>query len=343
MLKLDLIAEFAKQFVDSVKDVSFESYYQIHGEPLGYGSTATVIAATSVKTGKEVAVKVIFKDLIVPEMVEQEIQILRKLNHPNIIKLYDVFETPTEILLVMPLCRGNSLVPRLLNSHHFCEKDAIRYIRNLLEAVSYLHKQGVVHRDIKPENILFEDDSPESPMYLADFGFSKQQTQNALMKTMVGTWAFVSPDVIGTLDGVSKYTSKTDIWSVGAITYLMLFGEPPFKRALSNEQMTEEIINLLYNDQMNKNMQPMNKLVSDHAKDFIMKCLEPNPAYRLSADEALNHPWLKLTALTNQLSQTIANLKKFSNQVQTQRAPPQQFSKSIYLKKHCTLYRISMD
>ena len=352
MLKNDIILDLGKNIVSNIRfNVTFDSYYKLHGDPIGYGTTAVVFEGTSLKTGKEVAVKIMLKEDIDIDLVQQEINILRTLNHPNIIKLYDIFETPNEMYIVMNLCKGQSLLPRILKCHHFAEKTAVKIIKCLLETVSYLHQNGIVHRDIKPENILFEDDSPNSKIYLADFGFSKKQNKNQLMSTMVGTWAFVSPDVILTLNGKSKYTSKTDIWSIGAVTYLILFGEIPFKHALSNDQMTEELVISLYNDQVSQNVNLASNSVSEQAKDFIMKCLEPNPCLRLSAEEALSHPWILMAeSLNSHLAQTVSNLETFSNNLaqcstikKRQEEAEINMCKSINVKDLCTLYSIHQD
>ena len=114
MLKNDIILDLGKNIVSNIRfNVTFDSYYKLHGDPIGYGTTAVVFEGTSLKTGKEVAVKIMLKEDIDIDLVQQEINILRTLNHPNIIKLYDIFETPNEMYIVMNLCKGQSLLPRI--------------------------------------------------------------------------------------------------------------------------------------------------------------------------------------------------------------------------------------
>ena len=274
-------------------ELTLEDFYSLDPEPIGLGSTASVYEATSKETGERVAIKILFKDLIDYESMNIEIAILAKLNHPNIIRLYEVFETDSQVILVLQLCSGGTLLPYVLENENEGETETARIVREILKGVEYLHASGVVHRDIKPENVLFLNKGKNSPIVLADFGYSKEFFRGMRpMSTLVGTWAFVAPEVIRVIDGQSGYDASCDIWSVGALTYMLLTGNIPFTGALDNEHMTEERIQALYEQEMNVDISFFDHQPSQGAIDFIFTLLNPNPAERPTATEALKHPWL---------------------------------------------------
>ena len=274
-------------------EVTLEDFYQMDPEPIGLGSTASVYEATSKTTGERVAIKILFKDLVDYESMNMEIAILAKLHHPNIIRLYEVFETDSQVILVLQLCSGGTLLPYVLENEGEGEREAARIVREILKGVAFLHASGVVHRDIKPENVLFLHKGRNSPIVLADFGYSKEFFRGMRpMSTLVGTWAFVAPEVIRVVDGTSGYDASCDIWSVGALTYMLLTGNIPFTGALDNENMTEERIQALYEQEMNVDISFFEHQPSQLAIDFIFTLLNPYPNERPTAEEALKHPWL---------------------------------------------------
>ena len=156
-------------------------------------------------------------------------------DHPNIIKLYEVYEDNRYIYLIMECCSGGELFDRILdriNSKNlYTEKQACHIFKQMVSAICYCHSQKICHRDLKPENLLFLNSSEDSPLKVIDFGLSKIFTKdNHKMTTKVGTAYYVSPEVLA-----GDYDEKCDVWSAGVILYILLTGEPPFNGANDNE------------------------------------------------------------------------------------------------------------
>jgi calcium-dependent protein kinase len=150
--------------------------------------------------------------------IRNEIDILRRLDHPNIIRLYETFEESNNIYLVLELCSGGDLYERT-----YTEADTILVIQQLLRAVSYLHEKNIIHRDLKFENILFENKSRNAGIKLIDFGLSKMFKEGETMDEAIGTIYSMAPEVLA-----GSYTESADIWSVGVLAFMLLCGELPF-------------------------------------------------------------------------------------------------------------------
>jgi len=158
-----------------------------------------------------------------------------QIDHPNIIKLYEVYEDSRYVYLIMEECTGGELFDRIYDritkKNLYTEKEAAAIFKQYMSAVCHCHSQQICHRDLKPENLLFLNNSPDSPLKVIDFGLSKIYTSdNHRMSTKVGTAYYVSPEV---LEG--NYDEKCDIWSSGVILYILLTGEPPFNGPNDNE------------------------------------------------------------------------------------------------------------
>ncbi|KAF1385203.1 hypothetical protein PFLUV_G00105290 [Perca fluviatilis] len=166
------------------------------------------IAMQEKQTQKPHAIKVL-KKTIDKKIVRTEIGVLLRLSHPNIIQLKEIFETDTDIALVLELVTGGELFDS--------ERDAAHVIKQILEAVAYLHDNGVVHRDLKPENLLYADLSLDAPLKIADFGLSKIIDDQVTMKTVCGTPGYCAPEI---LRG-NAYGPEVDMWSVGVILYIL--------------------------------------------------------------------------------------------------------------------------
>lgn len=151
-----------------------------------------------------------------------EIDILKNLDHPNILRLYEVFEDNKHIFLVTEYCDGGELFDEILLRQRFEEKDAAPIMKQLLSAINYCHKQKVCHRDLKPENVLL-DSGDKSTIKLIDFGTSQVFENEEKMELVLGTAYYIAPEVLA-----GKYDEKCDIWSIGVILYILLSGEPPF-------------------------------------------------------------------------------------------------------------------
>ena len=284
-------------FIFGIKELSgnFADYYDV-GEELGSGGFAVVYLVTEKSTGQKFAAKVIKKNKLEDvdmRRITDEINILRRVRHPNIISLRAVAKTKSEIILVMELAEGGELFDKLIEEGQYTESDASRILRQIILAVEYLHSLNIAHRDLKPENILLKDKNTRR-IKIADFGLSKVFSDVPDAHTYCGTPNYVAPEVL--FEDV--YGMPVDMWSIGVVGYVLLGGEPPFHS--NNMKKLFELIKAAKYDFDSECWDG----VSDEAKDFISKLLVRNPANRLTATEALKHPFL------SKRSKTLDSIKK---------------------------------
>jgi len=252
---------------------------------LGEGCNGTVVMARSIRNFRMYALKRIKKSNVHRSMMRQliaEVEIYLTLDHPNVTRLYDVYETHSEVALLTEYCEGGELYTKLAKAGTFCESRAARATQQMLFAVAYLHTHGIVHRDLKLENFLYEAKDERSPLKLIDFGFAKMWDSATLMMASCGSMAYVSPDV---LCG-NGYTNKCDLWSLGVIVFMMLVGYPPFHG--SDKEMRRGIMSAKP-DWTHKDAWTT---VSSDATDFVKSLLVKNPAMRSDAQMALQHRWI---------------------------------------------------
>jgi calcium/calmodulin-dependent protein kinase I len=211
----------------SHKKEEIKRYYEIK-EKLGTGSFAVVKRAVRKSDGKEFAVKVIKKQKLTKEeldIVHDEVEIMQKINHQHCVKLYEMFETPKRLYMVMELLTGGELFDRIVAKQSFSEKEAAEVIKHVTGAIAHIHKIGIVHRDLKPENLLYLNKDGDSPIKITDFGLAKFRPNNSVdMHTACGTPGYVAPEVLKN----ENYTKAVDMWSLGVILYILLCGFPPF-------------------------------------------------------------------------------------------------------------------
>ncbi|KAK6308055.1 hypothetical protein J4Q44_G00213260 [Coregonus suidteri] len=269
-----------KEFRKKAEDIT--AVYDL-GEKLGEGSFSEVRVAQHRRTLKLVAVKCIRKRALKGKegMLENEIAVLRRINHPNIVALEETFETSTKLYLVMTLVTGGELLDRILEKGSYTERDASRVIQQVLEAVQYLHQLGIVHRDLKPENLLYQTPSEDSKIVISDFGLSKMEEQGVLT-TACGTPAYVAPELLQQ----KSYGKEVDLWALGVITYILLCGYPPFYDE-SESHMYRQIIKAEYEFDS-----PYWDEISNSAKDFIPRMLQKEPEKRYNCEQALKHLWI---------------------------------------------------
>ncbi|XP_076880875.1 calcium/calmodulin-dependent protein kinase type IV [Brachyhypopomus gauderio] len=296
-------ADAVEYWVDgSRRDVSVEEFYSM-GQELGRGATSVVFRCEEKQTEKPYAAKVL-KKTIDKKIVRTEIGVLLRLSHPNIIRLKEIFETETEISLILELVTGGELFDRIVERGYYSERDAAHVIKQILEAVAYLHENGVVHRDLKPENLLYADLSIDAPLKIADFGLSKIIDEQMTMKTVCGTPGYCAPEI---LRG-NAYGPEVDMWSVGVILYILLCGFEPFFDPRGDQYMYSRILNCDY-----EFVSPWWDEVSLNAKDLVSKLIVLDPRKRLNVRQALEHPWvLGKAARFSHMDTTQRKLQEFN-------------------------------
>lgn len=256
--------------------------YKIWTDQIGKGAFGEVRKAFHLESGDFRAVKIVYKDICESEEKEKifnEIEILKQLDHPNIIKVYEFFEDKKFFYIVMELAHGGELFDKIQNVHHFSERKAADIFHQILSGVNYLHKNNIVHRDLKPENILFDGDIVK----IVDFGTSAMFDPKKKMEHCYGTSYYISPEVLH-----GSYNEKCDVWSCGVILYILLSGMPPF-----NGDTDEEIFSAINFGTYEMDI-PEFRSVSLYAKQFIRKLLTYSPAERITIEEALNDDWFNI-------------------------------------------------
>jgi len=288
-----------------------EKLYELKTE-LGRGAFSIVYLATHKPTGSQHAVKVINKKDLGKDYeknLKMEVDILKKVNHPNIIALKELFDTPDKLYLVMELVTGGELFDKIVEKGSYTESEASQLVRRIVSAVDYLHNMGIVHRDLKPENLLLKRPDNDLEVAIADFGLSKIVGQQMMMQTACGTPSYVAPEVLN----ASGYGKEVDMWSIGVITYILLCGFPPFYGDTVPE-IFEQIMeaNFDYPEEYWGS-------ITKEAKDFINKLLVVDAEKRLSATDALRHPWLASAAVHSTAKVNTTKFKDLATERQNTR------------------------
>lgn len=213
--------------------------------------------------------------------LEKEFRILNDVDHPNIVKFYDAYQDQKFFHFVFEYCEGGEVFDRLSSLGAIYEADASSIIRELWYAIQHLHENDICHRDLKPENILFKSKNPDSEIKLIDFGLSTYAKKDRKMKTRVGSPLYVAPEVLK-----GSYQKSCDMWSIGVIAYVILWGYPPFD-GKSNESIYRRIEKWAFTYPTREW-----RRISPAAKDFINKLLVNDPEKRMNPYEALQHIWI---------------------------------------------------
>jgi len=282
-------------------------YYDSDSKNLGAGSYGSVSKAVRKATGQQVAIKKITKKDVknIPRF-KLEIRIMKILDHPNIIKLYEHFEDHKNIYLVMELCTGGELFDRIIEENKMSEKHAAIIMRQMLRAINYMHGSNVMHRDLKPENFLFRSKDPveKTDLKIIDFGLSCEFEPGQMVKTRAGTPYYVAPQVLQ-----GEYDQACDLWSCGVMLYIILVGYPPFY-AEKDEDVLKKVSAGAFSFRADDWRD-----ISHDAKDLIKKLLKKTVKDRINASEALDHRWIKDTApaapAANVSRSVLQNLKAF--------------------------------
>uniref|UniRef100_A0A7S2CGZ2 Protein kinase domain-containing protein n=1 Tax=Haptolina brevifila TaxID=156173 RepID=A0A7S2CGZ2_9EUKA len=288
-------------------------HYKFEKKELGSGNFAKVYLAKTVKPGVQesgvevpasVAIKVIDKKKV-EDMndITREIEIMEECRHPNIIRLYEIFDEKEKMNLVMELVTGGELFDEIVARGSFTEKDAANVIGTLCSALQYLHAKKIVHRDLKPENILMSCKKEELPpgstepsIKVADFGLARLVSDKDMMRTACGTPGYVAPEV---LKNKGYSSGAVDLWSAGVILYILLCGFPPFY-AEGEAELVARVRHGHF-----EFTEPYWNNISKNAKDLICQCLSLRPGDRPTPEEALSHAWLLDAAAAPPAAQSI--------------------------------------
>jgi len=259
--------------------------YELKKE-LGRGAFSVVRMGINKKTKDKFAIKIIERNDVgeaFEKNLKMETDILRRVDHPNIIKLEEMIEAENKLYFVMELVTGGELFDRIVEKGSYSEDDAKVLVRKIVSAISYLHGMNIAHRDLKPENLLVKSVEDDTDVKIADFGLSKIIDETKLMQTACGTPGYVAPEVLN----AEGYDREVDMWSIGVITYILLCGFPPFYSE-SVPEVFEQIMKAEY-DYPEEYWDE----ISPEAKDFIDHLLVVDVPKRMTAEQALQHTWLR--------------------------------------------------
>ena len=280
-----------KLFITDISEFLPSKKYKIV-DKLGSGSFGKVFLAENKYTKEKVAMKEIKKsnkDLLSDGEIKDEIDILKSLDHPDIVRIIESFNTKDSYVLVTEYCEGGELYDQVRNQ--LSETQIAVIFKQLLSGLAYLHSHNIVHRDLKLENILIQEIEKSKTtgedlfnIKIIDFGTARIFDNNKKPQSIVGSSYYIAPEVLN-----QKYGKECDLWSVGVILYMFIVGHAPFD-GCDDEEITGNIQKGIY-----KKDDKRWKKASKEVKDLIQKLLIYNPQKRLTALQALRHPWFKIT------------------------------------------------
>ena len=260
------------------------------GVKVGSGAFSVVYAATE-KAGEKhaVAVKAIDKSKLKGKLdaVEREVSLMRRIDHPNALKLFDSVDSPLHTFVITNLLSGGELFDRIINKGHYTEKDAVKVLDDCLSALEWMHEHKIVHRDIKPENLIYATAADDSPIIVSDFGLAAAIDSEEDRPTKAcGTPGYVAPEVLQ--KGVA-YDYGCDVWSVGVVAYILLCGYPPF---FSEEEGDDSSMYAAILEGTYEYDSPYWDDITAPATSFVSSLLTVDPSKRFNASEALRDPWI---------------------------------------------------
>ncbi|KAG5176968.1 hypothetical protein JKP88DRAFT_270786 [Tribonema minus] len=286
---------------------TFDDLYEL-GPVLGKGAFSTVHLATRRSDGARYATKVVSRrklPAIDEAALRLEAKVLLELDHPNIVRLVAWYEEKEVFYVLLELCEGGELFDRIVRKSCYTEKEARDLVTLLLDAIAYCHERDIMHRDLKPENLLLVSKSDDANIKVADFGFAKVADNSKGLHTQCGTPGYVAPEILKR----QPYGKEVDVWSVGVICYILLGGYPPFQdenqvRLFMKIKKGTFTFHPKYWD-----------AISTDAKDLISRMLVVDPQQRITAAQALKHPWIRTPAAVlekRDLDSTLDQLRYFN-------------------------------
>ncbi|XP_043910019.1 death-associated protein kinase 3 [Protopterus annectens] len=273
----------------------------VMGEELGSGQFAIVKRCREKSTGVDYAAKFIKKRRLSSsrrgvsiEEIEREVSILQAIKHPNIVTLHDIYENKTDVILILELVSGGELFDFLAEKESLTEEEATQFLKQILDGVHYLHSKKIAHFDLKPENIMLLDKNVPNPrIKLIDFGIAHKIDEGTEFKNIFGTPEFVAPEIVN----YEPLGLEADMWSIGVITYILLSGASPFLGETKQETLANiSAVNYDFDDEYFSN-------TSELAKDFIRRLLVKDPKKRMTIEDSLQHPWIKVNTLKRNVRQ----------------------------------------
>jgi len=275
--------------MDTNADIYIKQRYSI-GKTLGEGGSSRVLEVTEISTGKKFALKIMNKNLRLNQRTfEQETNILKILQHPNIMAYKESHSDSRYNYIVCELCEGGDLLERVLDSEwSITESKASQLIRTILNAVQYCHENNIVHRDLKPENFVFKTTDVNSEILLVDFGCAKIVQDNKTYRDTSGTLWYISPEVAAgpRMRRTGSILKSSDMWSIGVIAYILMTGKVPFpgktRAAVLNRILHKSLV-------FREGAEKLSKSFQDFCKRVLVKC----PRQRMTVSEALEHPWVQ--------------------------------------------------
>jgi len=284
---------------------------------LGEGASCKVVSANHVEENIKYAVKIMSKSRHIHEcMFNQELAILQKLEHPNVIRFREAGMDERDFYIVTHYNSGGELFDRIVGDEYdMTESTVAKIVKDMLQALRYLHERQIVHRDLKPENWLFDSPSPDANIILIDFGTALEVEDEAQYTDLVGTPFYLAPESATNAPfRTGKMLKASDIWAIGVIAYICLTGTPPFY-GNSNRDICRAIVK-------QKLRFPPNVEISNGLKDFCYRALQKRWNKRMPMDEAIMHPWvIGVSANKNKINlDTLRSLRQFQHQSKLKKA-----------------------
>ena len=280
--------KLGRENLTKIKKGLFTQEYEVLGD-LGTGSYGSVKKVKHKKLKEIRAMKIILKK---NETAQNEIEIMRKISHPHIVNIFDIYEDTKKYYIMMELFEGGELFEAISEQGAFTEEDCAHIMKQILSAVNYLHSKNIMHRDLKPENIMLTHKlSKKNKKYelkIIDFGTAKIFEGDQKETKFIGTSYYIAPEVLK-----ENYDEKCDVWSCGVIMYILLCGYPPF-----NGNSNEEIYNSIKNSQPYFHGEDWRDITPE-AIDLLQNMLNKNSNKRFSAEKCINHKWFKLLDQNN--------------------------------------------